>query len=295
MRIRLLILTLCGTLIPALIPSHAPFLGAVSAATLSTTATAILPRESRVPGGVALVPLTGITGSTAPQVRYNTERVLVIPNPQPGISHWLAVVGIPVDAEFTQPQTLELKDRTFTFSIQDKAYRAQYLTVKNQRHVDPDPEDIARWTREKDEMNAAFRYWSEPASAVLKFSLPADGPFSSPFGLKRFFNQQPRNPHSGLDIAAPQGAPVRAPAPGTVRATGNYFFNGNTVILDHGFGVTSLYCHLSRIDVKPGDRLDARSLIGLVGKTGRVTGAHLHWSVSLNNVRVDPQLFVDAQ
>jgi murein DD-endopeptidase MepM/ murein hydrolase activator NlpD len=251
-----------------------------------------LPREARVPGGLALVPFQA---AAAPRVSYQNARVLVLPQPKAGPDQWLAVVGIPLDADARLAQQLNIDGKALSFDIEDKTYKAQYLTVKNKRHVDPDPEDLKRWAREKAEMDAAFSYWSEPAVPVLHFALPADGRFSSPFGLKRYFNQQPRNPHSGLDIAAPEGTAVRAPAPGVVRATGNYFFNGNTVIVDHGFGLTSLYCHLSRIDVTPGQSMSAGEQLGLVGKTGRVTGAHLHWSLSLNNVRVDPLLFVDEQ
>ncbi|UTW14162.1 M23 family metallopeptidase [Marinobacterium rhizophilum] len=249
-----------------------------------------LPQESRVPGGVALVPFQA---SATPRVSYQGNRVLSVPQAAPG--QWLAVVGIPLDADASLPQQLDINGKALAFDIEDKTYKAQYLTIKNQRHVDPDPEDLKRWAREKAEMDAAFSYWSEPAHPVLQFTLPAQGRFSSPFGLKRYFNQQPRNPHSGLDIAAPEGTPIQAPAPGVVRATGNYFFNGNTVILDHGFGLTSLYCHLSRIDVRPGQTLSPGEQLGLVGKTGRVTGAHLHWSLSLNNVRVDPLLFIDKK
>lgn len=252
-----------------------------------------LPEESRIPGGVALVPLVGINSTTAPQVSYGEQRVMVVPNKDAGRkADWVAVVGIPLSAEADQPQTLSLNDKTFGFDISPKEYEAQYLTVPNKRHVDPNPDDLARWKRESAEMKAAFTRWSEPDQIVDKMELPATGRFSSPFGLRRFFNEQPRNPHSGLDIAAPTGSPIRAPAAGEVVAVGNYFFNGNTVILDHGYGLTTLYCHMSTIDVSLGDQLEAGDLIGKVGATGRVTGPHLHWSVSLNNTRVDPLLFI---
>jgi murein DD-endopeptidase MepM/ murein hydrolase activator NlpD len=175
-----------------------------------------------------------------------------------------------------------------------KAYETQRLTVANRRHVEPEPRDLRRIERERRTLNRAFTVWTDTLADDLAFDLPAIGRFSAAFGLKRYFNEQPRQPHSGLDIAAPVGTPVTAPAAGIVIQTGNFFFNGRTVLIDHGQGLISMYTHLNRIAVAKGARVKRGQRIGTVGKTGRVTGPHLHWSVSLNNARVDPALFLPA-
>ncbi|MCV6611304.1 MAG: peptidoglycan DD-metalloendopeptidase family protein [Amphritea sp.] len=254
-----------------------------------------LPEESRVPGGIALIPLAGLNTQQAPSAWYRGNRVMVIPSTETRFadqSPWLAVIGIPLSAKPADEQLMKADGKRFPFSIEDKAYKEQRLTITNKRHVNPNQQDLARYKREKDEMVTAFKSWSTPELSSLEFVLPSEGRFSSPFGLKRFFNDQPRNPHSGLDIAGGQGGAINAPAPGKVVAVGDYFFNGKTVIVDHGFGLTTLYCHMSRIDVAIGDQLNTGDSIGAIGKTGRVTGPHLHWTVSLNNTRVDPLLFV---
>ena len=134
--------------------------------------------------------------------------------------------------------------------------------------------------------------FSTPVPAQLAMQVPVPGRRSSSFGLRRVFNGQARNPHSGMDIAAPTGTPVAAPLPGRVIDTGDYFFNGNTVWLDHGGGLLSMSCHLSAIDVAVGDAVQTGQRIGAVGATGRVTGPHLHWGVMLNRTMVNPALFV---
>jgi murein DD-endopeptidase MepM/ murein hydrolase activator NlpD len=177
------------------------------------------------------------------------------------------------------------------FTVGDKLYASQSLKVAP-RQVDLSREDLARVNRERVVIDAALSRWSNQQPESLHLPQPVPGVRSSSFGMRRIFNGESRNPHSGMDIAAPTGTPVRVPIAGTVIDTGGFFFNGNTVFVDHGRGLISMYCHLSEIDVKPGEQVAAGARLGLVGMTGRATGPHLHWGLSLNRAWVDPELFV---
>ncbi|HQU50446.1 MAG TPA: M23 family metallopeptidase, partial [Casimicrobiaceae bacterium] len=171
------------------------------------------------------------------------------------------------------------------------SYREQRLTVAPGQ-VDLSPEDLARHERERAHQAQVIATFSAPPPATFAFVAPVAGPRSPTFGARRVFNGQARAPHSGMDIPAPKGTPIVAPAAGRVIDVGDYFFNGNTVWVDHGGGLLSMLCHLDTIEVAPGDALPAGTRIGTVGATGRVTGPHLHWSVSLNRAMVDPALFL---
>lgn len=252
-------------------------------------AAAPLPHARPVPGGVAVVPLGGSTAP--PQAWFGTHSVLVAGTAE----RWYALVGIPLNFHPGRA-SLEVEQgdvqRQVTFDVQPFSYAEQRLSIANRRLVNPYQKDLERIARERRTMDAAYARFTA-ASTEVRFDWPAEGPVSSPFGLRRIFNGEPRNPHSGLDIAAPAGTPVRAPSPGTVVVTGDFFFNGNTVMIDHGNSLVTLYCHLSRIDVSEGQQVARGDVIGQVGATGRATGPHLHWSVSLNGARVDPLLFVE--
>lgn len=248
-----------------------------------------LPRHLAVPGGVVVLPLEQ-HGGQEPQVFYNDTRVMVVDTS----AGWTAIIGIPLDAA-TGRHEVRVRaspERSLAFDIAPRDYETQHITLSDQRMVTPPAEVLDRIARDVARINAAFAHWSDEVIAVLPFSLPAEGRESSGFGLRRIFNNQPRRPHSGLDIAAPTGTPVFAPAKGRVINTGDYYFNGKTVFLDHGRGLITLYCHLDEIHVNEGDLLPRGARLGTIGMTGRATGAHLHWTVSLNNARVDPKLFL---
>lgn len=242
-----------------------------------------LPRDARVPGGVAVIPLPH--AGPAPRVRYDGRPVLVVND-----GGWKAVVGIPLDAE-PGPHALEFEQQRLGFRVEAKAYQEQRLNVKRE-YVEPSAEALARIRRETRRIRDALNHFSAATPAALGFIVPVDGPTSSPFGLRRFFNDQPRRPHSGLDLAAPAGTPILAPAAGTVLDAGDFYFNGNTVFIDHGGGLITMYCHLRDVTVRKGQPVAAGETIGSVGATGRVTGPHLHWGVALNGALVDPSLFL---
>ncbi|UJS23811.1 peptidoglycan DD-metalloendopeptidase family protein [Thiothrix winogradskyi] len=245
-----------------------------------------MPRENPVPGGIAHLPIAPLSAQ-APLVQYEGKRVTVVPQD----AHWVALVGIPLDAE-GDTQTVQLQGgQALSFPIQAKEYKTQRLTIKDKNKVEPDEESSQRIVRELAVQEQAKTHFTTGA-AQLGFIKPVPGHDTGRFGLRRVINNQARNPHSGMDIAAATGTPIKATAAGTVIHTDDFFFSGNTVYLDHGMGVISMYAHLSEIQVETGDTVQQGDIIGEVGSTGRATGPHLHWSVYLNGEAVDPALFL---
>lgn len=250
----------------------------------------VWPREARVPGGIALVAVPQ-TSSAPPQVWFEEQRVFVAQKS----GKWYAWVGIPLDYKLGTTQAYwrtKEGDYPLEFSVQAKQYPEQRLEVEP-KHVSLSKENLARVQRETPELRAAMDSFRPVVIPLKELIKPVEGRHSSQFGFRRVFNGQARNPHSGLDIAAPTGTPVVAALPGKLVAKNDYFFNGKTVVIDHGQGFTSMYCHLNEFaDLTLGATLEAGQLIGKVGATGRVTGPHLHWTLSLNGARVDPELFL---
>jgi len=256
---------------------------------LCTNVAFALPQSAAVPGGVAIVTLGD--HKSAPQAYYQGRRVMVLKDS----GQWQAVVGIPLSAKPGR-HTLRVQpaggaDRKLTFKVSAKQYEEQHLKVPP-RMVNPSAQDQKRIAHDLQLGAEAYRTFQPADTATTRFILPVEGRYSSPFGLRRFFNGEARNPHSGIDLAAPTGTPIRAPAAGRVIATGDLYYNGNAVFLDHGQGLITMYCHMDSIAVKTGQIVDTGQALGTVGATGRVTGPHLHWSVSLNDARVDPLLFL---
>lgn len=244
------------------------------------------PRDSAVPGGIAAIPLGAY--NEAPKAFAGDIPLLVIGNPQA----WTAWIGIPLSAK-ASTASITVGGRKIPYHISAKQYAEQRLTVAP-KHVDLSPEDLARHERERKHQNTVMAIFTpvDRNRTHWQMQAPVEGKHSNSFGMRRVFNGQARNPHSGMDIAAAMGTPIRAPMDGVVIDTGDYFFNGNTVWLNHGGGLLSMVCHLSSTAVRIGDTVRTGDLLGAVGATGRATGAHLHWSVMLNRAMVDPALFL---
>jgi murein DD-endopeptidase MepM/ murein hydrolase activator NlpD len=246
-----------------------------------------------VPGGAVLLPLGAAqVGQAAPTASINGVPVMVMSSDQQG---WQALVGLSLSTK-VGTQLLQVQDangtrRSVSITVKPKRYAEQRLTVAP-GHVDLAPENRARHEREYEHQKQVITTFSNAPPASLLMQPPVAGPRSSSFGLRRFFNGQARNPHSGMDIAAPAGTPVVAPLSGKVIDVGDYFFSGQTVWLDHGAGLLSMFCHLSAAFVAVGDVVAAGQKLAAVGATGRVTGPHLHWGISLNRTMVDPALFL---
>jgi murein DD-endopeptidase MepM/ murein hydrolase activator NlpD len=262
----------------------------IAGAGTATSATLELPQSSLVPGGIFLAPIDGPANRT-PVVTYDGKRAMVLRSD----NRWVAIVGLPLATTpghaSIQVQTGDAPEAPVEFDVADKQYSVQSLKVAPGK-VNLSPKDLARSEKDLVQIHAALANYSTKPPVTLRLIQPVPGVRSSSYGLRRVFNNESRNPHSGMDIAAPTGTPVKASADGRVLEAANFFFSGNSVIVDHGQGLITMYCHLSQIGVKIGDHLKRGDVLGKVGATGRVTGPHLHWAVALNQTFVDPALFL---
>ncbi|MEC8047963.1 MAG: M23 family metallopeptidase [Pseudomonadota bacterium] len=252
---------------------------------LALPATTAFANATSVPGGV----YAWSVPAGASDIRFQNNPVFVVGQ--------TALVGIPIRQALGPAQITFVyggQDQTHTFEIVDKRYTEQRITLQNKEMVSPNPKQLERIRAESKRQRAIYATVSAPMDLSTGFSMPLEGITTSLYGHRRFFNDQPRSPHSGLDIAAPTGTPIVAPAQARVALVDDLYYNGKSVFLDHGQGLITMYCHLSEQTVSTGELVQQDQVIGLVGATGRVTGPHLHWSVSLNGYRIDPLAFREA-
>ncbi len=247
---------------------------------------AVAGADSAWPGGIAFLDL-GPADGEPPVVEFDGKRVLVMNDG----GQWRAAVGVPLSAATGRASITFANDITMSFDVVEHAYPEEHLQVARS-YVSLSEEDLARYHRERKIIDAALNNWRDVPLTGVALDSPVEGPRSSSFGKRRFFNNEPRSPHTGMDIAVPEGTPIEAPRGGVISETGDFYFNGNTVFIDHGQGFVTMYCHLSEIGVDKGQEIVTGDVIGLVGKTGRVTGAHLHFGAYLNGNAVDPAILL---
>ena len=208
----------------------------------------------------------------------------------------LFVFGFGRDQAPTAQLTVTLpdgaKEQQF-LKVEQRTFDIQRIDGMEQSKVTPNPADLARIKSDQEKINAARGNPTDSEDFLVPFVWPAKGPISGVYGSQRILNGEPRAPHYGLDIAAPEGSPIVAPAPGIVRLVEkDFFLTGGTIIVDHGFGVQSVFIHMKAVATKIGKHVEQGELIGYVGQTGRATGPHLHWGMNWLDVRLDPVFWV---
>ncbi|NDF13108.1 MAG: M23 family metallopeptidase, partial [Proteobacteria bacterium] len=198
------------------------------------------------------------------------------------------------DAEATAPLEVHYKDgakESRELAIAPHDYDIQKLSLP-ETMVTPPKDVLARIDSDKMAIRKARAKISEPCNFFGTFSRPAEGIISGTYGSQRILNGKPKNPHMGMDIAGKVGTPVKAPLAGTVSLIRDMYYTGNTVLIDHGCGVQTVYAHLSKVLVNTGRHVEQGELIGQIGKTGRATGPHLHWGLSLEGQQLNPQPYL---
>jgi murein DD-endopeptidase MepM/ murein hydrolase activator NlpD len=241
-------------------------------------------------GGVVRVTLQTSSKTKAEDVTatFDGKEIPFYPLQEPG--RFGAVFGVQHDFKPGQAE-LEVhvgdKKASLPFAVLDGGFKSERITV-DPKHVNPPKSELKRIMEEQHEIGVIYKtitrekYWGGP------FVLPIESPVTSPFGVKRMYNGEQRNFHPGMDLKAPQGTEIHAPAAGRVVLAKFLYFTGNTVGIDHGYGVITLYAHMSKIEVKVGDKVDTGQVLGLSGKTGRASGPHLHWQAVIQGVKVNP-------
>jgi len=208
------------------------------------------------------------------------------------------VVGFGRDEALSQALTIQLADgsrTTLPFTLRKREYNLQRIEGVPAQTVNPDKTHLARIEKEAGQVKVARDADTGLTGFLQSFQWPVQGPITGVYGSQRIYNGEPRRPHFGVDIAAPKGAEIMAPADGVVSlAHGDMFFSGGTMVIDHGHGISTSYLHMSKLLVQTGDMVRQGQVIGLVGASGRATGPHLCWRLNWYQERLDPQLLVPA-
>lgn len=265
----------------------------LSAARAAAEPTLAVQSRAVARGEVLMVVVEGESPKRPPTAEFRGRALEFFPAASTGT--WLAFVGLDLDAP-TGPAPLKAvlrgasgraERKELTIDVGAGKFPVEELKVA-QKFVTPAKTDAERAEGEAVKLHHLFTHGEEKRLFEGSFTPPIPGAATARFGERRIFNGQPRAPHSGMDLKAKKGVPVRAPAAGRVVLAGPLYFSGNTIVLDHGLGLTTLYAHLSKMLVKTGDLVKKGRIIGKVGATGRVTGPHLHWALKLKEARVDP-------
>ena len=245
------------------------------------------------PGDVLRADLKVAKGVASVDILLGSQRIVF--QPQVGSGKWLGLVGIDLETKpgrytlkgtvrFADSQTVELEQ---AFQVLPKAFPVQRIQVE-EKYVTLDPKAEKRAEEESKKLKAIWETLTPQKLWQGRFLSPVASQLTSGFGRRRIVNNQPRSPHSGVDLKAATGTPIKAGNTGKVVLAEDLYFSGNTVVLDHGFGLYTFYAHCSTMAVNPGDMVTRGQVIAEVGATGRVTGPHLHWACRLNEARVNP-------
>ena len=240
-------------------------------------------------GGIAVIDVGEF--EQKPKVFFKAKETKVLQKD----GKYLAIIGIGIEEKVGQKHIVAVtknKKEHFYFDTEPKSYKKEYIKLKTNKRVSLSKEDLQRFHNEKVKTKKVIESFNKTLSSNLEFISPLDGRISSTFGKKRYYNGKAKSPHKGTDIAAKRGTPIIAAESGIVALKEELFFNGNTIYLDHGEGVVSIYCHMQKFAVNKGDEVQKGDVIGYVGTTGRSTGPHLHFGIILNNEAVDPGVFI---
>ncbi len=244
-------------------------------------------------GDVAFIKISDINKNHNVSILFNDkEYFLDFDNASRSFLGLIAVKQETKQAKAKLQILLDNKTKTnIELNIHHKEFPTQHLTLPKSK-VDLSKKDLERHYKEKDLISKVFDNANKHKIFNSTFIKPLNNKISTPFGVRRYMNNKPKNSHSGIDIKAKLFEPIKSINKGIVVLTGNHFFSGNSVYVDHGLGIISMYFHLSEIKVKKGDPVNKGDIIGLAGSTGRSTGPHLHWGIRVNNVKVDPQSLI---